>query len=99
MIQAHWPSVIKLFTYVIYKFYYKATVFVSGKLLQPSLMCGGKSRAYPSEAPFTCSLLALPANSRQGWQSLPGTNTLAYLKKIISYKCKKFYNIGPRSSP
>jgi hypothetical protein len=32
------------------------------------------------EAPLYGSLLALPTNNRLGWNSLPGTNTLAYYK-------------------
>jgi len=32
-------------------------VFVTGKLLQPSLMFAGKAGVYPSEAPFRCSTL------------------------------------------
>jgi hypothetical protein len=31
--------------------YYKARVFVPGKRFQPSLMCGGKVRSYPSIVP------------------------------------------------
>ncbi len=31
-----------------------------------------------SDTPHQGSLLALPTNVRQGWKSLPGTNTLAY---------------------
>jgi hypothetical protein len=38
----------------------------------------------------------LLANIRLGWKGLPGTNALAYLKKIVTYGRKKF-NIGPRS--
>ncbi len=34
----------------------------------------------------------LPANFRQGWEGLPGTNALAYYK---TYGRKKSYNIGP----
>jgi hypothetical protein len=41
--------------------------------------------AYLSEALFRCStlssLLALSANIRLGWKSLPGTKALAYYEK------------------
>jgi hypothetical protein len=39
-------------------------------------------------------LLDLPANIRQGWKGLPGTNT-SFLQKSVNYGQKKFYNIGP----
>ncbi len=35
-------------------------------------------------------------NIRLSWKDLPGTNGLAYYKKIVNYDRKKFYNIGPR---
>jgi hypothetical protein len=47
-----------------------------------------------SGAPLWVRLLALPTNIRLDWKGLPGTNTLAYYKKIITYVRKKFYNIG-----
>jgi hypothetical protein len=43
---------------------------------------------------FNVQALASPTNIRQGWKSLPGTNTL--LQKSVNYGQKKFYNIGPR---
>jgi hypothetical protein len=51
---------------------------VPGKPFQPSLVFAGKARAYPSEAPFRCKLLASPTNITLDWKGLPGTNTLAY---------------------
>ena len=57
-------------------------MFVYGKLFQPSLMFVGKAGAYPREERLKVALLgyalALPANIRLGWKSLPGTNALAY---------------------
>jgi hypothetical protein len=34
-----------------------------------------------SDAPLKCRFLAVPANIRQGWKGLPGTNALAYYEK------------------
>jgi hypothetical protein len=53
-------------------------------------MFAGKVRACPSEAPFPLlgRLLALPTNIRQGWESLPETNTLAYYER-------SFITLGP----
>jgi len=58
-------------------------MFVPGKPFQSSQMFVGKARTYSSEAPFRASilkgwLLALTANIRLGWKSLPGTNAPAY---------------------
>jgi hypothetical protein len=46
-------------------------------------MFAGKVGAYPSEgAPLLGRILALPTNIRLGWKGLPGTNALAYSKKL-----------------
>jgi len=59
-------------------------------------MFAGKTGAYLSEsllgAPLYGRPLALPTNIRQGWQSLPGTNTLAYYE---NYGQKSFITLGP----
>ncbi len=47
-----WANPIKLSTTVIYGFSYQARVFVAGKPFHPSLIFGGKTEVYPSEAPF-----------------------------------------------
>jgi hypothetical protein len=62
-------------------------------------MFAGKAGVYPSEAIFTCStqVLALPANIRLGWKGFPGTNTIAYYQKFITYGLKKSFNIGHRA--
>ncbi len=44
-----WANLIKLFAYAIYKFSYKARVFVLAKPFQPSLMFVGRARAYPCD--------------------------------------------------
>ncbi len=52
-----------------------ASVFVSGKPFQPSLIFLGKAGASPSKAPITLRLLlALPTNIRLGWKGLPETS-------------------------
>ncbi len=48
-----------------------------------------------SGAPLKGRPLALPANIRLGWKSLPGTNTLAYYENQINYGRNKFYSAGP----
>jgi hypothetical protein len=48
-------------------------------LFQPIPMFMGKARAYLMEL-FGAPLLALPAKMRVGWESVPGTNVLAYYK-------------------
>jgi hypothetical protein len=53
---------------------------------QPSLMFAVTAGAYLIEAPFRCftlgRLLSSPPNIGLGWKDLPGTNTLAYFKKL-----------------
>jgi hypothetical protein len=44
-------------------------------------------------------LLALPSNIRLGWKGLPGTNTVAYSEKSVTYGRKLFYIIGHSSVP
>jgi hypothetical protein len=39
---------------------------------------------------------AFPTHIRLGGKGFLGVNTVAYLKKIVSYGRKKFYNIAPR---
>ncbi len=41
--------------------------------------------------------LALPTNIRLGWKGSAWTNALAFYE-VVTYGCKKFYNIGPWSS-
>jgi hypothetical protein len=52
-----WPHAIKLVMSVIYKFTYKARVFVPDKPFQHSLLIVGKTEADLSEEPFRCSTL------------------------------------------
>ncbi len=77
-------------------------MFVTGKPLQPSLMFVRKTGAYLSGAPkrsspFYGRLLPLPTNIRLGWKSLPGNKHFSFLRTLVNYGRKKFYNIGPRS--
>jgi hypothetical protein len=91
---------IKLFSSVIYEFSLQARVFVLGKPFQPGLMFAAKTGAYPNEIPFRCSTLGqapgLTHNITISREDLPGTNTLAYYKKIVNSDRKKFFLInGP----
>ena len=74
-------------------------MFVPSKPFQPSLIFVGKAGAYPSEQPFRCSTLgsapALPANIRQGWKGLLGTNTLAYYENLYITAVKSFIGLDP----
>ncbi len=47
-----------------------------------------------SDAPLQGRLLALPTNIQLGWQYLPETNALAYLK-IRKLRTKKFLTLAP----
>ena len=38
---------------------------------------------------------ALPANIRQGWKGLPGTNVLAYFEKSSVTAVKRFITLAP----
>ncbi len=64
----------------------------------PGLMFASKVRAYASESPFKCylqdRLVALPANIRLGYKGFPGTNTLAYCKKMLIIPIKSFITLG-----
>jgi hypothetical protein len=55
-------------------------VLVPDRPFLPSIMFVGKFGAFLYEAPFRCSTLG---------KGLPKTNTLAYLKTLISYECSK----------
>ncbi len=92
-------NAIKLFMAVSYDFSLEARAFVPSNPFHPSLMFSGEDGAYSSEAPFRCSTLgqalALPANIRLGWKGLPENKRSSLLWKVITYSCKKFYNIGP----
>jgi hypothetical protein len=72
-------------------------MFVTCKVLQPSLMFGGKAGAYsaPERSPPWDRILALPTNIRLGWKGLPVTNPRSLLRAFVNYGRKKFYNIGP----
>jgi len=74
-------------------------VFVPGTLSQFSLMFAGKAGAYPNDTPLDSplegSFLTLPTNIRLGWKILPGTNTLAYLKKLLIMGVKCFISSSP----
>ncbi len=58
-------SIAKIFTSVIYEDLLKASVFVPGRSLQPSLMFSRKTRDWPT-------------NIRLGWKGMAGISTLAY---------------------
>jgi hypothetical protein len=62
-------------------------------------MYASKARAYLSVVPFSCStltqLLALPTNSRLGWKSLRGTETLACDKNWLIKVKKCFIILAP----
>ncbi len=76
-------------------------MFALGKPFQPSvIMFVGKARSLPySGAPerFFTWFGAFPVNAILSCEGLPGTNSLAYLKKFVTYDCKKLYNIGSRA--
>ncbi len=61
-------------------------MFVPGKLFKPSLILWVRPGAHPRvETVKGASLgyaLASSAHIRLGWESLPGTNTLAYYEKL-----------------
>ncbi len=67
-------------------------MFVRGKPFQPSLMFESKAGTYLSREIFTI-LQDLPANIRQDWKSLPGTNTLAYCKDSYGTSVKSFITL------
>ncbi len=74
-------------------------VFVPGKPFQPSLMFGGKSGTYLSEASWRCSTLmcvehSLPTNIILGWKGFPGTNTTRY-KNLKIMAVKRFIGLAP----
>ncbi len=46
-----------------------------------------------SGAPLKGRFLALPANIRLGWKGLPGTNVLAYNKKLYLTAVKSFITL------
>jgi hypothetical protein len=43
--------------------------------------------------------LALPANTRLGWKSLPGTSTLTYYDNQYSTAVKSFIRLAPDELP
>jgi hypothetical protein len=69
--------------------------FVPDRPFHPGLMFESKATAYLckdlSVSPLQGRLLVLPTNIRLGSKSLPGTNTLAYDKKMINYSHKNVY--------
>jgi hypothetical protein len=48
---------------------------------QPEIMLVSKPEPTQVKHLFSGRLLALPAYIRQGWKSLPGTNTTVYYKR------------------
>ncbi len=78
--------------------YYKKSTITAVKsfiTLAPGLMFVGKARSLPySGAPERCFIHVFSGIIRLGWKGLPGTNALAYYKKVMTYVHKKFYNIG-----
>jgi len=54
-----------------------------------------RPRAYLSGAPLWYILLALPANIRLGWKSLPGANALAYYENGQLTAQKSFITLAP----
>ncbi len=59
------PSIAKIFTSVIYEDLLKATVFVPGRSLQPSLKFSRMTRDWPT-------------NIRLAWKGMARIDTLAY---------------------
>jgi hypothetical protein len=47
-----------------------------------------------SGAPLKGKLLALTTNIRLGWKGLPGTNALAYYKKLYLMSVKSFITLA-----
>jgi hypothetical protein len=57
-------------------------MFGPGKPFQSGLLFVGNLGAYPSEAPFRCTILeyALGLAHKLCWKGLQGTNSMAYYK-------------------
>ncbi len=49
-------------------------------------------------APLQGRLLNLPTNIILGWKRLAGEKRSSLFKKVVTYGCKKFYNIGQWSN-
>jgi hypothetical protein len=58
------------------------SVYVPIERFQPSLIFASMTGAYPNEAPNLGRLPTLPTKTRQGWEGLPGTNTLTYCEYL-----------------
>jgi hypothetical protein len=73
-------------------------VFVPGKPFLPSLMFGGKAITYPRVEHLKGASLgwapALPANNRQGWKGLPGTNAVASYENTYTTAVKSFITLA-----
>ncbi len=74
-------------------------MFAPGKSFQDSIVFAGKAGAYPSEAPFKCSILewapGLAHKQSTSMERLAKNKHSSLLRIFVNYGQKKFYNIGP----
>jgi hypothetical protein len=74
-------------------------VVVISKPFRPIVKFVGKARAYPSEALSKCSTLGLALGlthknmARSEWLAWDTCSSL--VQKIVNYRQKEFYNVGP----